>query len=80
MCISLIKARHYSLNRNGNSAHFFLYVCNIKIIKESFALTLNGKTVRVRCVFSMSVVMNAKTLYWLRRKRTKKADEDQSNS
>ena len=38
------------MNRNGNSANFFSYVCNGKKIKELFASTLNGITASVRCV------------------------------
>ena len=48
------------MNRNGNSANFFSYVCNSKKIKELFASTLNGITASVRCVSSMIVVLNAK--------------------
>ena len=48
------------LNRNGNSANFFPYVCNGKKIKELFASTLNRITASVRCVF-----------YYLRRTWTK---------
>ena len=49
-----------NMNRNGNSANFFLYVCNDKKIKELFVSTLNGKPASVRCVSSMIVVLNAK--------------------
>ena len=48
------------MNRNGNSANFFLYVCNGKKIKELFASTLDRKPISVRCVSSMIVVLNAK--------------------
>ena len=48
------------MNRNGNSANFFAYVCNGKKIKELFASTLNGITASVRCVSSIIVVLNAK--------------------
>ena len=48
------------MNRNGNSAKFFSYVCNGKKIKELFASTLNGITASVRCVSSIMVVLNAK--------------------
>ena len=48
------------MNRNGNSANFFSYVCNGKKIKELFASTLNGIPASVRCVSSMMVVLNAK--------------------
>ena len=47
------------MNRNGNSANFFWYVCNGKTNKELFAPTLNGISISVRCVFSMIVVLNA---------------------
>ena len=48
------------MNRSGNAAIFFSYVCNGKKIKELFASTLNGIPVSVRCVSSMMVVLNAK--------------------
>ena len=48
------------MNRNGNSANFFSYVCNGKKIKELFASTLNGIPISVRCVSSTIVVLNAK--------------------
>ena len=47
------------MNRNGNSANFFLYVCNDKKIKELFASTLNEIPISVVCVSSMIVVLNA---------------------
>ena len=47
------------MNRNGNSANFFSFVCNDKKIKELFASTLNGIPISVRCVSSMIVVLNA---------------------
>ena len=56
-----IKARNYRLNRNGNSAIVFSYVCNDKKIKEAFASTLNGIAASVRWVSSMIVVLNAKS-------------------
>ena len=49
-----------NMNRNGNSAIFFSYVCNGKKIKELFASALNGITGSVRCVSSIIVVLNAK--------------------
>ena len=49
------------MNRNGNSANFFSYVCNGKEIKELFASTLNKIPASVRCVSSMIVVLNAKS-------------------
>ena len=39
---------------------FFSYVCNCKTIKELFASTLNGITVRVKCVSSTIAVLNAR--------------------
>ena len=48
------------MNRNGNSANCFSYVCNGKRIKELFASTLNGIPISVICVSSMIVVLNAK--------------------
>ena len=42
-----------------------------KKIKKLYVPTLNGMTARVRCVFSTTVVVNAKLLDWLWRKRTK---------
>ena len=57
---SLIRSRNYRLNRNGNSASFFSFVCNSKKIKELFASGLNGITASVRCVSSIIVVLNAK--------------------
>ena len=48
------------MNRNGNSATFFSYVCNGKKIKELFASTLDRIPISVRCVSSMTVVLNAK--------------------
>ena len=48
------------MNRNGNSAIFFSYVCNDKKIKEWFASFLNKIPISVICVFSMIFVFNAK--------------------
>ena len=48
------------MNRNGNSANIFSYVCNDKKIKELFASNLNGIAASVRCVSSIIVVLNAK--------------------
>ena len=48
------------MNRDGNSANFFSYVCYGKKIKELFASTLNRIPISVRCVSSMLVVINAK--------------------
>ena len=41
------------MNRNGNSANFFSYVCNGKKVKELFASALNGIPASVRCVSSI---------------------------
>ena len=48
------------MNRNGNSAIFFSFVCNGKKIKELFASTLDRIPISVRCVFSIIVVLNDK--------------------
>ena len=48
------------MNRNGNPAIFFSYVCNGKKIKELFASTLDRNPISVRCVSSMIAVSNAK--------------------
>ena len=48
------------MNRNGNLANFFSYVCNDKKVKELFTSTLNGIPISVRCVSSVIVVLNAK--------------------
>ena len=47
-----------NMNRNGNSAIFFSYVCNGKKIQELFVSTLNGIPASVRCVSCMIVVLN----------------------
>ena len=39
------------MNRNGNSANFFSYVCNDKKSKELFASFLNGIPISVMCFF-----------------------------
>ena len=48
------------MNRSGNSANFFSYVCDGKKIKELFASTLNGIPASVKCVSSMIIVLNDK--------------------
>ena len=48
------------MNRNGNSANFFSYVCNDKKNNELFASTLDRIPINVRCVSFMIVVLNAK--------------------
>ena len=57
------------MDRNGNSAIFFSYVCNGKKIKGLFASTLNGIAASVRCVSFIIVAVNAK----LPDKQTKKS-------
>ena len=59
------------MNRNGNSANFFSYVCNGKKIKELFAFTLDRKPISVRCVSSMIVVLNLNLPNYLRCTQTK---------
>ena len=63
------------MNRNGNSASFFSYVCNDKKINELFASTLNGIPASVRCVTSMIVALNAKLARLLAAQANKKDDE-----
>ena len=48
------------MNRNGNLANLFSYVCNGKEIKELFTSTLDGILMSVRCVSSIIFVLNAK--------------------
>ena len=55
-----VSSRNYKLNRNGNSANFFSYVCKGKKFKKLFASTLNGINESVRYVSSMIVILNAK--------------------
>ena len=64
------------MNRNGNSAIFFLYVCNGKKIKELFASILNGIPASVKCVSSMIVVLNAKVALLLAAHANKKYGEN----
>ena len=61
------------MNRNGNSANFFSYVCNGKKSKELFASTLNGIPISVRCLSSMIVVINGKFASLLAAHANKKA-------
>ena len=63
------------MNRNGNSANFFSYVCNSKKIKELFASTLDRIPISVRCVSSMIVVLSAKFALLLAAHANKKYDE-----
>ena len=65
-----------NMNRNGNSAIFFSYVCNGKSIKELFASTLNGIPISVRCVSSMIVVLYAKFALLLEAHANKKISEE----
>ena len=71
--------RNNRLNRKGNSATLFSFVCNSKKIKELFVPNLNGITARVRCVSSTTVVVNAKLHDRLRRLRTEKDDGERRN-
>ena len=63
------------MNRNGNSATFFSYVCNGKKIKKLFASTLDRIPISVRCVSSMTVVLNAKFALLLATHANKKDNE-----
>ena len=63
------------MNRNGNSANFFSYVCNGKKVKELFASTSNGIPASVRCVSSIIVVLNAKFARFLAAHTNKKDGE-----
>ena len=64
------------MNRNGNSANFFSYVCNNKKSKELFASFLNGIPISVRCVSSIIVVLNAKFALLLAAHANKKYGEN----
>ena len=64
------------MNRNGNSAKLFSYVCNSKKFKELFASTLNGITASVRCVSSIIVILNAKLTRLIATRANKKARRD----
>ena len=59
------------MNRNGNSAIFFSYVCNGKKIKELFAYTLDRIPISVRCVSSMIAVLTINFRCCVRRTQTK---------
>ena len=48
------------MNRNGNAANFSRMFVMEKKTKELFAFTLNRIPISVRCVSSMTVVLNAK--------------------
>ena len=60
MCACTCVQGIINMNRNGNSAIFFSYVCNGKKIKELFASTLDRIPISVRCRSSMIAVSNAK--------------------
>ena len=66
------------MNRNGNSANFFSYVCNAKKSKELFASFLNGIPISVSCVSSMIVVLNAKFARLIAAPANKKYGENRS--
>ena len=63
------------MNRNGNSANFFSYVCNDKKIKELFASFFNKIPISVICVSSMIIVFNAKVYRLLVAHTNKKSDK-----
>ena len=75
LCDSWFNQEIIVLNRNGNSANFFSYVCNGKKIKELFISTLNGIPASVRCVSSIIVVLNAKFARLVAAHANKKGDE-----
>ena len=64
------------MNRNGNSANLFSYVCNGKKIKELFASTLDRIPASVRCVSSMIVALNAKVAVLFAAHANRKHDEN----
>ena len=66
-----------NMNKNGNSANFFFYVCNGKKIKELFASTLNELTASVKCVSSIKVVLNDKLTRLIAALANKKNSEKQ---
>ena len=68
------------MNRNGNSANFFWYVCNGKKIKELFASTLNGISASVKCVSSIIVVLDAKLTQLIVAHTNKKDSEKRKSS
>ena len=63
------------MNRNGNSANFFSYVCNGKKIEELFTSTLDRIPISARCVSSMIVVPNTKFALLLAGHANKNYDE-----
>ena len=74
MLLLSVLPRNRRLKKNGNSANFFMHVCNSKKIKVSFARILNGITSSDRCASFTTVVLNAKLLNWLRCTQTKQDD------
>ena len=71
-----IKQGIIDMNRNGNSANFFSYVCNGKKIKELIASTFGRIPISVKCLSSMIVVSNAKFALLLATHANKKYDEN----
>ena len=67
------------MNRNGNSANFFSYVCNGKKIKELIASTFGRIPISVRCLSSMIVVSNAKFVLLLAAHANKKYGDNRRN-
>ena len=65
------------MNRNGNLANLFSYVCNGKKFQELFVSTLNGITASIRCVSSFIVVLNAKLTRLIVAHANKKNSEKQ---
>ena len=63
------------IDKNGNSANFFSYVCNDKKSKELFASTLDRIPISVRCASSIIVVLNAKFVLLLVAHANKKYGE-----
>ena len=58
--LTICEQRIIDMNRNGNSANIFSYVCNGKRLPQLFASNLDRIPISVRCVSSMIVVLNAK--------------------
>ena len=79
-----VRLRHHRLIDNPRMKTLQILACMFTMVNntELFAPTLNGIAVRVRCVSSITVVVNAKSLDWLQRKQTKKTtgnEETRSN-
>ena len=64
------------MNKNGNSANFFSYICNGKKNKELLASTLDRIPISVRYVSSMIVVLNVKFALFLAAHANKKYGEN----